>query len=278
MDLPLSDIKVVEICQQFAGPFASMLFADQGADVIKIEPLDGDLSRPAIHYLPEVDGMSVRYVTFNRNKRSIALDIGKPKGREVVYDLLRRADVLMINMRVGARQRAGLTYEQVAVVNPRVIYASITGYGAEGPDADLPGIDIITQARSGDLAARQISYGVLPPHTQLYHFDMSAAMLLVYGVMLALWQREVTGAGQKVDTSLLQAAMACQTVNMAQRAGSTGNYGIVPTALTTYRCGDGRYLQAQTGGARWDRFCHTVGLDHLLKDPAYDTAEKRRQK
>ncbi|MDO8750454.1 MAG: CoA transferase [Dehalococcoidia bacterium] len=278
MALPLSDIRVVEICQVFAGPMAGMLLADQGADVIKIEPLDGDSSRPAVPYLPEVDGTSVRYVTFNRNKRSIVLDIAKPKGREVVYDLLRRADVMTINMRLGARQRAGLTYEQVAAVNPRVVYASITGYGEEGPDADLPGIDIVTQARSGDLAARRISGGVLPPHTQLYHFDMSAPMLLVYGVMLALRQREVTGAGQKVDTSLLQAAIACHTVNMTRRAGSTGNYGIVPTAPATYRCGDGKYILAMSGGERWERLCHIMGLDHLLKDPAYDTNQKRTQK
>ncbi len=278
MALPLSDIRVLEICQVFAGPMAGMLLADQGADVIRIEPSDGDSSRPAVPYLPEVDGMSVRYVTFNRNKRSIVLDIGKPKGREVVYDLLRRADVMLINMRVGARQRAGLTYEDVAAVNPRLIYAAITGYGEYGPDADLPGADVRIQPRSGDLAARRITYGVLHPVTQLFHFDMSAPMLLVYGVMLALRQRELTGVGQKVDTSLLQAALACQSVNMTRRAGSNGNYGIVPAASAIYRCGDGRYLQAQTGGAQWEGICHTMGLDHLLKDPAYDTAAKRTQK
>ncbi|MSQ22491.1 MAG: CoA transferase [Dehalococcoidia bacterium] len=278
MALPLSGIRVLEICQVFAGPMAGMLLADQGADVIKIEPLDGDSSRPAVPYLPEVEGMGIRYVTFNRNKRSIAMDIGKPKGREVVYDLLRRADIMVINMRVGARQRAGLNYEHVAAVNRRVIYAAITGYGEYGPDADLPGADVRIQPRSGDLDARRTTYGVLPPNTQLYHFDMSAPMLLVYGVMLALRQREITGVGQKVDTSLLQAALACQSVNMTRRAGSNGNYGIVPAAPITYRCGDGRYIHAQTGGAQWEGICHTLGLDHLLKDTAYDTAAKRTQK
>lgn len=278
MALPLSDIKVVEICQVFAGPMAGMLLADQGADVIKIEPLGGDSSRAAVPYLPEVEGMGIRYVTFNRNKRSIVLDIGKPQGRQIVYDLLRRADVMVINMRVGARQRAGLTYEDVAAVNPRLIYGAITGYGEYGPDADLPGADVRIQPRSGDLAARRTTYGVLPPNTQLYHFDMSAPMLLVYGVMLALRQRELTGVGQKVDTSLLQAALACQSVNMTRRAGSNGNYGIVPATPATYRCGDGRYLQAQTVGAQWESVCLTMGLDHLLKDPEYDTAAKRTQK
>ena len=277
MALPLSDIRVVEICQVFAGPMAGMLLADQGAEVIKIEPSDGDSSRPAVPYLPEVDGMSVRYVSFNRNKRSIALDIGKQKGRQVVYDLLRRADVMLINMRVEARERAGLTYQDVAAVNPKVIYAAITGFGEYGPDADLPGADVRIQPRSGDLMARRITYGVLPPNTQLYHFDMSAPMLLVYGVMLALRQREITGVGQKVDTSLLQAALACQTVNMTRRAGSTGNYGIVPATPITYQCGDGKYLHVQTGGVQWENICHTVGLDELLRDPAYDTATKRTQ-
>ena len=278
MALPLSDIRVVEFCQVFAGPMAGMLLADQGAAVIKIEPLDGDSSRAAVPYLPEVEGMGIRYVTFNRNKRSIALDLSKPKARQVVYDLLRRADVMVINMRVKARERAGLTYEDVAAVNPRLIYGAITGFGEYGPDADLPGADVRIQPRSGDLAARRITYGVLPPNTQLYHFDMSAPMLLVYGIMLALRQRELTGVGQKVDTSLLQAALACQSVNMTRRAGSNGNYGIIPAAPITYRCGDGRYLHAQTGGGQWESICLTMGLDQLLKDPAYDTAAKRTQK
>ncbi len=195
MALPLLDIRVVEICQVFAGPMAGMLLADQGADVIKIEPSDGDSSRPAVPYLPEVDGMSVRYVSFNRNKRSIALDIGKPKGRQVVYNLLRQADVMLINMRVEARQRAGMTYEDVAAVNPKVIYAAITGYGEYGP------------------AARHIVYGVLPPNTALYHFDMSAPMLLVYGVMLALRQREITGVGRP-------AKFCCRALARIHRCGA----------------------------------------------------------
>ncbi|MFH1141329.1 MAG: CoA transferase [Chloroflexota bacterium] len=281
MALPLSDIKVVDITQVFAGPFAGMLLADQGADVIKIEPLDGDSSRVTVPYLPDVVGMGIRFVAFNRNKRSIALNFSKPKGREVLYELLRRADVLVINMRVSARQRAGLNYEEVSAVNPRLIYAAITGFGEYGPDADLPGSDIRIQHVSGDLAARQIITGTLPPHTMLFHFDMAAPMLLVYGVMLALRQREDTGVGQKVDTSLLQAAMASQSVNMARRAGATANYGVVPTAPSTYRCGDGRYIQLQAGrdgGGQWESIYHKLGLDYLTKDPAYDTPAKRTQK
>ncbi|MFH1140426.1 MAG: CoA transferase [Chloroflexota bacterium] len=278
MDLPLSDIKVVEICQALSGPFASMLLADQGADVIKIEPTDGDRTRVVVPYLPEVEGMSIRYVTFNRNKRSIALDLSKPKGRQLAYSLVRRADVLVINMRASARRRVGLTYEEIAAVNPRVIYASLTGYGEEGPDTDVPGVDIIIQARSGDLAARRIATGVMPSHTQLYDADMTAAMLLAYGVTLALRQREVTGVGQKVDTSLLQAALACHTVNMTQRAGATANYGVVPAGKSTYMCSDGRYLLALNAGAPWQRFCQVIGLDYLTKDTAYDTAAKRREK
>ncbi len=278
MSLPLDNIRVVEICQVFAGPFAAMLLADQGANVIKVEPFEGDSSRETVPYMPDTKGMSLRYITFNRNKRSIVVDFTKPKGLELVYDLLRQADVLVINMRTGARQRRHLTYEDVAAINPRLIYASNTGYGEDGPEADLPGIDIVTQARSGDLDVRRLGGGPPPPHTQLYHFDMAAAMLLVYAVALAIIERERTGRGQKVDTSLLQASLACHTVNLTRLGDSTTGYGIVPTVPATYRCSDGRYILVMTGGERWDRFCHTMGLENLSKDPAFDTNAKRTQK
>ncbi|MFH1141655.1 MAG: CoA transferase [Chloroflexota bacterium] len=283
MALPLSGIHVVDFSGVFAAPFTAMLLADQGAEVIKIESPEGDASRPSVPYLPFPAGMGGRFLTFNRNKRSIVVDVTKPKGRELAYSLFRWADVLVINMRVRTRQRRGFTYEDLAAINPRLIYVSITGFGDEGPDADLPGADITVQARAGDIAVRRPPNGPPPPHTMLFHYDMSASMLAAYAIMLALWERERTGQGQKVGVSLLQAALACNAVNMTRLVGGNRWYGINPPPglPITYRCSDGRYLLSQSisiGGDRWEGVCRCIGLGHLLDDPRFSTPQKLAQK
>ena len=276
MSLPLSGIRVVEMCQILAGPFTAMLLADQGADVIKVEPPEGDSARRLVPNYPESKGLSLGYLTFNRNKRSIVVNMSKPKGRDLVYDLLREADVLLMAMRTGTRQRRGLTYEEVAAINPRLIYLSLTGFGEKGPEADQPGIDIVTQARVGDMAGRLTPGGPPPEHTHLYHFDMATSMLAAFSVTLALNQRERTGRGQKIEVSLLQSALASQAIQMTQRVGSDDSYAIRAVGIRgTHLCSDGRYLYAGAGGVRWESFCRSVGLDHLAEDPRFNTPEKR---
>ena len=191
MTLPLSDIRIVDFCQGLAGPLSSMHMADQGAEVIKIEPAGRED--------PAGAAANFGYISFNRNKRSIVLDITKPNGRKLFDSLLRWADVFVTNMRVGARQRRSLTYEDVAAINPRLIYASLMAYGEAGPEADLPGIDVVTQARAGDIAGRRPPGGPPPPSSFFFHYDMTAAVLIGYGVMVALRDRERTGQGQKVE-------------------------------------------------------------------------------
>ena len=279
MALPLSDIKVVDFCTVMAGPFAAMLLADQGADVIKIESPEGDSARRLVPSYPGTGGISLGFLSFNRNKRSVVVDITRPKGREVAYALMRWADVLVINMRVETRQRRGFSYEDMAAVNPRLIYASITGYGEDGPDANLPGADITIQARVGDIAGRRLPGGPMPANTNLFHFDMATSMLTTYAVMLALRDRERTGRGQRVELNLLQSALASQNVQMTQRVGSEDRYALLPTGLPIqYLCSDGRYLLSQSiSAARLERFCEVVGLKRVLEDPRFDTPEKRGQ-
>ena len=281
MSLPLADIRVLDLSNVLAGPYAAMLLGDQGADVIKVEPPDGESARRLVPVFPDSNGLSIGFLTFNRNKRSVGLDITKPKGRELAYRLCEWADVLVINMRVGTRRRRGFTYEDVAAINPRLIYASITAFGEAGPDADLPGADVTIQGRAGDIAGRRLPGGPLPPYTYLYHFDMAASMLTAYAVMLALWEREQTERGQKLEINLLQSALACQSIQMTRRGGSDTKYPPIPDVLRiTYRCSDGRYIHSQSIniGPRWETFCHTVGLDRLIEDPRFDTQEKREQK
>ncbi|MSQ21744.1 MAG: CoA transferase [Dehalococcoidia bacterium] len=279
MALPLSDIRVVEMSQVLAGPFAAMLLADQGAEVIKVESPEGDSARRLAPNFPGSNGLSLGYLSFNRNKRSVVLDITKPQGLEAAYKLFQWADVLIINVRVGARQRRGLAYADLKKVNPRLIYVSLTAWGANGPDADLPGADVAVQPRVGDLMAR-VPPGTPPPaSSHFYHFDMSTAMLIAYSVMVALRQREQSGQGQNIELSLLQTALAAQASQMTRLVGSDLSYHVLSEGFVpNYLCSDGRYLYITIFGARWDLCCQAIGLEHLGKDQRFDTPEKRNER
>ncbi len=279
MSLPLSDIHVVEMCKVFAGPFSAMMLADQGAEVIKVEDPDGDTARNLAPNFPGSNGLSLAYLAFNRNKRSVVLDITKPKGLEAAHRLFQWADILVINIRKGARQRHGLTYEDLKKVNPRLIYVSLTAWGANGPDADFPGADVAVQPRVGDLTAR-VAPGAPPATSTLFvHFDMSTAMLMAYSVVLALRQREQTGQGQSIELSLLQTALAAQASQMTRLVGSDQAYPVLLSGMIpNYLCGDGRYLYCTMFGASWDICCRAIGLEHLAIDERFDTPGKRNER
>ena len=275
MPLPLADIKVLDFATVYAGPFTAMLLADQGADVIKIESPDARASGPLP---PEPSGLP--FLAFNRNKRSIALDITKPAGQQAAYRLCEWADVVVINMRLGTRQRRGFTYEEISALNPRLIYVSLTGYGDDGPEANLPGADITIQARIGDISERWLADQPPPPHTQLFHIDMATSMLTSFAVTLALRERDKTGLGQKIETSLLQTGLSLHACQMTRVVGRHDRYGGPITGLPqTYRCGDGRYILSQhiNLDRRWEALCQALGLDALTTDPRFATLEGRRE-
>ncbi len=279
MTLPLSHIKVMEMCQLMAGPMTAMHLADQGAEVIKIESHQGDAGRGgATPGLPETPGMALRILTFSRNKRSIVVDFTRPNGLEIVRNLVRQADVLVINVRLAARQRHGLTYEDMAAINPRLVYASITGYGDKGPDADQPSNDNVIQARAGDLMARRLPDGLPPGVTALYHFDMSTAMLSFGAIMLALYERERTGKGQRIETSLLQSAVILQAIQMTRVTGMDQGRPARSNSLpSNYLCSDGRYIYTGVTGAGWETGCRAIGLSALAEDHNFDSQAKRQQ-
>ena len=277
MTLPLSDIKVADFSQGLAGPLVSMHMGDLGADVVKLEPPEGD-NRDMMS-IPGAKDMSIGFITVNRNKRSMVLDITKPKGCELAYALVRWADVVVMNMRVGARQRRGLTYEDLAAVNPRLIYVSVTAYGELGPEADLGGVDIVVQARAGDQEGRRPAGGPPPSPTNMVHYDMATPWLALSGILLALRERDHTGLGQKVEVNLLQTALALQPRQMTRIAGSDLAFPAMAPRSTpsTYLCSDDRYIFAPSLGERWTGFCQALGLTHLATDPRFDTLEKRFQ-
>jgi formyl-CoA transferase len=200
---PFAGIRVVEFGQLIAVPFCGQLLSDAGADVIKVEPLTGDPSRTNAMLST---GDSRQFLNKNRGKRSISLDLARPEVRGALERLLSTADVVLANFRPGGATRLGLDYESLTAINPRVIYAANTAFGSEGPRASMVGVDIALQAYSG-LCQDGITGPVALADPII---DYTAALLLSFGVAAALFHRERTGRGQRLDTALLQAALMLQ--------------------------------------------------------------------
>ena len=274
MTLPLSDIRVLDFCTVYAGPFAAMLMADQGADVIKVEAPTGDTSRGQA--IKESD-LSIPFLAFNRNKRSVSLDITAPEGRGAAYRLCESADVMIINTRVDGRKRRGFAYEDIAAINPRIIYVSLTGYGDDGPEANLPGIDIVIQGRAGDIDSRTVPGQEPPSHTPLFHFDMGTSLATCYAVMLALRDRERTGVGQKIETSLLQTALSLHALQMLRVEGVEERGPVRMTGFkAAYPAKDGRRVlnMSLNIAQRWENLRDFLG-DEVDEDPRFATPEGR---
>lgn len=206
---PLEGIKVLEFTQIIAGPFGGMMLADMGADVIKVEPVEGEPWRVALEFIP---GESKTYMSLNRGKRSLPLDLTKPEAVEIVRDMIREIDVVVINARPDVPDKLGIDYETLSAINPRLIYCDNTAFGRNGPDSYRPGYDLIIQAMSGLMAAEgKIRDGVPQLITSTAVADFATGIAIAWGVCAALFHRERTGQGQKVETTLLGTALGVQT-------------------------------------------------------------------
>ena len=201
-------MRVVSFCHYLQGPAAAQYLADMGADVIKVEPPSGAYERHWSGANAFVDGISAFYLAANRNKRSLAVDLKHPDGKALIVRLLERADVLMENFRPGVMDRLGLGYEPVRALNPKIIYASATGYGASGPMADRPGQDLLIQALSGLIAA---TGNERPTAIGFAAADQHGAALLAMGILGAYVRRLQTGQGTRIDANLLNAGLDLQT-------------------------------------------------------------------
>jgi crotonobetainyl-CoA:carnitine CoA-transferase CaiB-like acyl-CoA transferase len=254
-----------------------MYLGDQGAEVIKIEPWPkGDSSRGSgtNDFLKE---NSRSFMVLNRNKRSIVVDIRKPQGREIVLKLTKQADVMVGNFRPGAAERLGIGYDTLSAINPRLIYASVTAYGTEGSHASKGGYDRILQGLAG-VMYRRMPDGT-PITAGLYAADSSTPMMLAYGVMLALWSREKTGVGQKVEASLLQTWIALQHTQMIQVEDDpepTGERADI--SFGVYQCGDGEWINiAPNNDHQFARACRVLDMEYMLEDPRIDDQAQRPQ-
>lgn len=263
----LEGLRVIDLAQGWAGPGASMYLGDQGADVLKVEPLGGDMARgwypsPALH------GTSRSFLAINRNKRGMAVDLAQPAGKQIFDNLIQKADVLIVNLRPGAAGRLGVDYHALSARHPRLIYAAVSGYGNRGPYATRPAFDAIVQGLAGAMY-RTLPDGT-PLRTALWVADCTAPMLLAYGITLALLARERTGRGQKVDTSLLQAAVAVQVVDLVQMDADPNPPGGSLLSSGVYRCGDARYINvAALTEKQVVALCTVLGLEHILQDASF---------
>ncbi len=276
---PLSGLKVLDLSRFVAGPFSAMMLGDLGADVVKVEKRDGgDDVRKAP---PLVGGESLFVMVFNRNKRSLTLDLKHPDGPSVLKKLAAKADVLIENFRPGVMERFGCGWDELKTLNDRLIMARISGYGQDGPHARRPSFDAIAQAGSGIMEMTGSSDGP-PTLTGTTVIDHTTGLHATVGILSALHARETTGRGQLVDVALLDSAVSLLMTAIPayamlgikqERMGNRDRYG---APSNTFPTGDGHFVHIVAGGDdRFQRFAIAVGLEHLLEDPKYVSNETR---
>ncbi len=275
---PLSGIRVLEVGVFMAAPFASMQLADLGAEVIKVEdPRAGDPVRASG---PFVDGESSPYVRLNRNKESVALDLKSEAGKRAFLALVATADVVIENLRPGAMARLGLDAAGVQAVNPRVVYASGSGWGQDGPLAPLPGLDIMAQARSGIMSITGIPGGE-PVKVGVPLCDLVCGLYLALGVTAALRERDRTGRGQAIDVSLFEAGVslavweAGKYFATGEVGGPLGSAHQSQAPYQAFRTSDGWITIGANTPNTWAGLCRVLGMDDERDDERYSDATKR---
>ncbi len=280
----LDGIRVIELTEALAGPFCAMYLGDLGADVIKIERVgSGDASR---HWAPPYVGdQSAYFLSTNRNKRSLTLNIRSQEGLVILQRLLEKADVFITNQpRMSSLKKRGLDPESCLARNPRLVYVSITGFGHTGSRAGSPGYDIVAQAMSGSMSLTGPAESDEPYRFPSPLADMSAGVYAFASTLAALFHRERTGVGQAIDVSLLESQLSWMT-NLAgayfalgEPPKRRGNDHPTITPYRPFRAGDGRYFILAVGSeAIWQRFCQAVGLESLMSDPRFATNPDRLQ-
>jgi crotonobetainyl-CoA:carnitine CoA-transferase CaiB-like acyl-CoA transferase len=275
----LTGTTVLDLGRMLAGDFGSMLLGDMGADVIKIEePKGGDpLRAMAPHFLA---GESAYFLSINRNKRSLALDMTKAKGKAIFHELLKKADVVFDNFRPGILERLGADYETIRKVNPRIISCSISSYGATGPFKEMPGFDLVLQALSGSMSITG-EPGRNPVRMGIPMGDLAGAMFAAQSIAAALYRREKTGEGCRIDISLLDSLVALLTYvaeyyfvgkELAGPSGS-GHMSVVP--YRAYKTKDGYLTIAVFVEKFWEKLCAVIGRPECGKDPRFATQPAR---
>ncbi len=281
-NLPLAGLTVIDLSRALAGPFCATILADLGADVIKIEPSpDGEMVRG---WGPFQDGISVYYLSIHRNKKSLVVNFRDPAGLELIRRLADRADILVENFKPGAMADMQLDYATLAARNPRLIFASITGFGTSGPYGGWPGVDQIAQGMSGLMSLTgQKETG--PTRVGIPIGDVVGGMWAALGVQAAVIQRHASGRGQMVETSLLAGLIGLLTVqgqrqlSLGDTPGVAGNDHPVVCPYGMFEAKDGPFNMAAATEDMWVKLCRLLGMEDWVSDPEYrDNAGRHRNR
>ena len=278
MPQPLENIKVVDLTRTLAGPFCTQNLADMGADVVKIEePNDGDETRK---WPPIWNGESTQFLSFNRNKRSLSVNLKSDEGLAIVKKLAAGADIMIESFRAGTLARFGLGYDDIRAVNPDIIYCTISGYGRTGPMASKPGYDLIIQAYSGLMHLTGEPDGA-PQRVGFSLVDLFTGMLAFGSIVTALYHRDQTGEGQLIDAALLDGQVAAMSYHATGYIGTgvephrlgSGHPSLVP--YQSFPASDGYFILGVANPNLWERFCHAIGHPELKDDPKFATNPDR---
>lgn len=277
----LQGVKILDLSRVLAGPFATMMMADMGAEVIKIEiPIKGDDSR---QFGPFVKGESAYYMNLNRNKKGITLNLKSPIGKEMFLKMIEKADIILENYRPGTMEKLGLGYEELKKVNPAIIYACVSGFGHYGPYKDRAGYDIIGQAMSGLMSTTGFPGGE-PTRTGTAMSDVLAGLSVTIGTLAALNYKNKTGLGQKVDVSLVDSTVASMEIinqiylvekRIPERIGNRYE-SVYP--YDSFKASDGRIVIAAGNDKLWSKVCELMGKPELATCEKFDKNIKRVNK
>ena len=270
---PLEGVRVIDLTRILAGPYCTMMLGDMGAEVIKIEhPQGGDDTRgwgP-----PFLNGVSTYFISINRNKKSLTLNLKDERGKDLLRDLIRKGDVVVENFRPGTLDKLGFSWEEIHRINPAVIFASLSGFGQTGPRKNEPGFDVVIQGEGGIMSITGEPDGP-PSKFGASIGDITAGMLAAQGVLLSLYHREKTGVGQMVDVGMLDGQVALLTYHANNYFGTgklpprRGNKHPSITPYETYKCKDGYFNLGVGNDSLWRRFCDAMGLVHIKEDPKF---------
>jgi len=272
---PLSHISVIDLTRARAGPTCVRQLSEFGAEVIKVEISGQDEDEIGLRHDSDFQNL-------HPNKRSLALNLKSDAGRDVLLRLVRQADVVAENYRPDVKHRLGIDYETLSAINPRLVYASISGFGQEGPYSHRAGVDQIAQGLSGFMTVNGFPDGG-PLRAGLPIADLTAGIMAAYGVVLALYEREKSGRGQWVDTSLLQSLIRLMDLQAArwlvdgEVPGQAGNYHPVGVPVGVYRCRDGSMNIQAPSNRMFARLCRALDAEELLDDPRFALTKERRR-
>ena len=280
MTLPLQGLRVLDLSRALAGPYCTMILADLGADVVKVEPSPkGEMIRS---WGPFTEGISVYYLSVHRNKRSLALDFRKPEGIALIAELAAKSDILVENFKPGTMEEMGLGYDTLKQSNPRLIYANITGFGRDGPYGDWPGVDQIAQGMSGFMSITGTQESG-PTRVGLPVGDVCAGMWSALGIQAAVIERMTSGKGQRVETSLLAGLVGMLNVQGQRQLtlGDTpkriGNDHPVICPYGAFEAKDGPFNMAALTDDMWRKLCALTGLDELAAEFKDNSARVRNR-